>query len=681
MSWMKKAYSRLLIDNHITDLKPEFMSRFEPAEYVRMVKLSGVDSSMVYACCHNGNCYYPTKAGHMHTGLKGRDIFGETVSLLRKENIIPVAYYTVIYHNESAKNHPAWRCRDINGKEHNGRYWYSCPNSDEYLAYVKAQLSEISVYDVAGFFIDMTFWPMVCRCENCRAKYLAETGKELPLTIDWADPEWVIFQRSRERWMAEFAAKISEHVRSLNPDFSVTHQFSPVLHGWGMGQSSGIALASDYASGDFYGNKYQHRLGAKIFDAYSKFKPYEFMSSRCVNLHDHTSTKSEDELYLHAGTTLANGGAYFFIDAINTDGTLNEDVFRRIANIGKRLKPFKDFVQEKTPELSAVCGLYFSMSSCVNPELSGVKLADMHEAGNNNMSVRENILVTEVTGTAVVLNHMKVPYKILTDLSKDFSGLKTIIINNAAYMSEEEVSRIREFVKNGGTLIATGLTSLYKLNGESSGNFQLADVFGVDYSGKKAEQISYLKCGNELISCDMRAPLVKASSARVRGIVNRTDFPCSDAEAYASIHSNPPGYDSEYAGLTVNSYGKGCCIYLAQSILRKQQDSQQEFAKKLFGEFLPQPFKGSKNLPNSLELTVMKTEDASSLIISLVNYQEELPNIPLQNLKIRFELPEGFSFKSIRRVFDSSEVKFSREGALVSFEVLYLENIEMFELK
>ena len=54
MSWIETCYSRLLIDNHITDLKPEYMSRFDPQEYVRLVKLSGVESAMVYACDHNG---------------------------------------------------------------------------------------------------------------------------------------------------------------------------------------------------------------------------------------------------------------------------------------------------------------------------------------------------------------------------------------------------------------------------------------------------------------------------------------------------------------------------------------------------------------------------------------------------------------------------------------------------
>ncbi len=65
-NWATKCYSRLLIDNHISEDAPAFMSRFDPEQYVAMAKQAGAESAMVYACCHNGNCYYPTTVGHMH---------------------------------------------------------------------------------------------------------------------------------------------------------------------------------------------------------------------------------------------------------------------------------------------------------------------------------------------------------------------------------------------------------------------------------------------------------------------------------------------------------------------------------------------------------------------------------------------------------------------------------------
>src|SRR5512136_894033 len=102
--WMQRCYARLLIDNHISEDDPAFMTRFDPQRYVALVKKAGVEASMVYSCDHNGNCYYPTQVGHMHRNLNGRDIFGVTVGLLRQEGITPIAYYTTVFHNHSAKS-------------------------------------------------------------------------------------------------------------------------------------------------------------------------------------------------------------------------------------------------------------------------------------------------------------------------------------------------------------------------------------------------------------------------------------------------------------------------------------------------------------------------------------------------------------------------------------------------
>lgn len=683
MSWMEKCYSRLLIDNHITDIRPEFMSRFDPENYVEMVKLAGVESSMVYACDHNGNCYYPTRSGHQHKNLHGRDIFGETVALLKKEKIVPIAYYTVVYHNWSAKTHEAWRMRDCRGCTHGGRYHFSCVNNEEYREFSRRQIGEITSYPVAGIFIDMTFWPMVCQCDSCRKKYREESGREIPQVIDWKDPAWVGFQRWRERSMAEFGKMLTAHVKKLHPEMSVTHQFSPVLHGWFLGQSSGTAEGSDYASGDFYGGKAQQRVGAKIFSAYSGTQPYEFMTSRCVDLHDHTSTKSDEELFLHAVTTLANGGAYFFIDAINPDGSLNRGFYQRLHRIINRLEPYKELVKKHVPVLSAETGLYFSMAGCVNENLNGVPLDRMNEGGGN-MDNRKNALVDEITATAAILNKLHIPYRIVTGLTTDYSEFKTLIIGNAAYLTPAECERLRRFVADGGTLIATAKTSLYDSEGGCSGDFQLADVFGVSWSGRESDTVSYLNRGKDkdLISvCGTRSPLVKAVSAEVSGTVVLPHFKCGDAEEYASIHSNPPGVNTDYAGLTVNRFGKGKCIYLYSTLLMHRQYSQENFGMELLAANAPEFLSASENLPQSTELTFLKSTKDTAYLLGIVNYQDELPNIPLRDLKLSVRLPEDFVPERLQCASDGSKLNFTFENRILSIEIKTLQDAEIIEIR
>ncbi|MFH1904988.1 MAG: alpha-amylase family protein [bacterium] len=682
--WIKTCYARLLIDNHITEEDPSFMTKFDPRKYVNMVKKARVDSAMIYSCCHNGNCYYPTKVGHMHRNLNGRDIFGETVSMLIEEGIVPVAYTTVIYHNDSAKNNPDWRMKDISGKEHNGRYWYSCPNNKEYVKFSKKHLLEVISYNVQGIFIDMTFWPMICRCESCLMKYKKEFERKMPDTIDWRDPEWVSFQRARERWMAEFAKELTSHIKAQKPEITVVHQFSPVLHGWFLGQNSCITDASDYSSGDFYGGTIQQRFGTKVLAAYSQNIPYEYMTSRCVTLRDHTSMKSEEELFCHAASTLANGGAFFFIDAINPDGTLCNDVYERLGSVAKKLRPFKELIQKHRPEICADTGLYFSMNSCVNNDFNGIKLDDLNESDSNMESIRNVPTLKEILGASTILTQANIPYKIITDRTDDFDGFKTIIINNAAYLSEKEMQRLRDFANEGGTLIITGMTSYFTPDGASSGDLALADILGVSYTGKMSECINYLAMDydkQKLVSCDRKAPLTKATTAKVMAKVAEPIFKCNDPEKYASIHSNPPGKLTEYCALAENACGKGMVVYLYSSIMESQQYAQQEFIKSLFKKYISSDIIIFSNAPSCVEVTMLKSNSEKAYILCVVNFQNELPNIPVHNLEVVFCPPEPKKLGSIKRVSDGSDVAFEEDNGNILIRLEELETVEMFEIK
>ena len=634
LHWYSTKYSRLLIDNHITDQRPEYMSRFSPEKYVRMVKLAGVEASMVYACDHNGNCYYPTKVGHQHANLHGRDIFGETTRLLRQAGIAPIAYYTVTFHNDCARRFPHAVARSCIGIDHTGRYHFTCPNQPDALAFYQAEIAEILQYDIDGIFIDMTFWPLVCCCEECQKKF----GRTIPQVIDWRNPEWVAFQRFREDSMAEFAQKLSDFVRKTKPGITVTHQFSPVLHGWFLGQSTGIAEASDYASGDFYGSKLQQRFATKVFDAFTTNPPFEFMTSRCVTLYDHTSTKSDDELLISALTTLANGGAYFFIDAINPDGTLVEDFYRRLGAINQKLEPYRSAIERLRPRLTAKVGIYFSLECCVNQDANGTPLKALDTESSSNMSVRRNAVCEEAMGTAELLSKLHVPYRIITERQNDLTEFQVIFLNQLAFLKAEECQKLSNFVQNGGTLIATGETSLYDELGHSTGDFSLAEVLGVHFTGQYSPDVTYT--GDELISAQGKVPLVTATAnTEVLAHLTFPDFPVGDEMHYASIHSNPPGLEqSPYPAVTLHRFGRGQCLWLAAPLLRIRQFSQQNYLRRLLADYLP-VFVEAENLPASAEITLLKSQIDAQYLLCIVNAQDELPVLPLYHVRLIFHLP------------------------------------------
>ena len=664
------CYSRLLIDSHITDIKEKYLSKLSPEEYVRLVKESGVEAAMTYSCCHNGNSYYPTKVGHMHANLRGRDIFGETVALLRKNDITPIAYYTATYNNYCAKKLPHTVIVDNFGNTRDGRYRFTCPNQRDAVEFYKAQLREIVQYDIAGIFIDMSFWPSICVCDACRAKF----GKPIPEVIDWSDPAWVTFQRFREKSMADFAAELTATIKEIKPDVAVTHQFSPVLHGWYLGQSAQIAAASDYASGDFYGSNLQQRFGVKSFDAFTTKTPFEFMTSRCVDLHDHTSKKSDEELFLSALTTLANGGAYLFIDAINPDGSLNEDSYPRLRRLNEKLAPFRNAVAAKKFTLDAPVALYFGIECCVDKSLNGKKLFQFDGGCANNMQIRQNSVLDEALGTADILIREHIPFEIVKN-GDPLDGFKALIINNCSYLTPEECELIRNFVANGGTLIATGETSIRDFYGNSTGNFQLADVFGVDFTGKYSDKVTY--SGVEEILARNAAPLASARpGTEVRMKLSMPDFPAGDPELYTAIHSDPPGEMTDYPALTVNRFGKGKCVWIAAPILILRQNTQRQFGAALFAEFLPQIVSGQSRLNPCAEFTMLKSSDGKEHIVAVVNMQNDLPAIPLTDIELKFKVE--FDFKAVIRVSDGKNIDFERDGDCIKIKIPRLEYAEFF---
>ena len=668
--WYKRCYARLLIDNHITEHDPSFMTRFDPERYVAMVKRAGIEASMVYATCHNGNCYYPSRVGHMHANLHGRDIFGETVGLLRLSGIVPIAYYTSIFHNHAAQEHPAWRITDARGEQHDGRYWWSCPSNPEYRRFVQAQIAEVISYDVDGIFNDMTFWPRLCVCPSCRQRYLEETGREVPTRVDWRDPAWVGFQRFRERTLASFAQEITDSIKARK-DITVTHQTSTILSGWLLGYSLGIARACDYTSGDFYGGKYQHILGVKVLAGASRNQPAEFMTSRCVNLNDHTSMKSEAEMTAEAATTVASGGAPFFIDAINPDGTLEEAVYDRLSAVTRRLAPFTARLKEHAPVPAAETALYYSSPAYADEDRPG---------GIDNPPV-QNPGAEELTGTAVALARAHIPFRVITPETADLGGLRTIVMNGVAWTAEEEHERLRAFVREGGTLIATGLTSLYRPDGSTTGDFGLADLFGVSYAGKRARRFHYLSLdgGKRLIASHDSAPLVESRGAEVIGLVTEPMFDPDDSR-YASIHSNPPGVATRFAGLTVHSFGKGRCIYLSSPVLSLQQDAQQGFCAWLFATYAPAPMVRETNAPAAVEITVLRSTARNAYLVGFVNYQRELPNIPVRDLYAVLKLPGVGLPGPCTRVSDGARLITGPSWDTLRVEVPLLETIEMIEV-
>lgn len=339
--WFTKAWRRAVIDAHIPDWDPQFLSRFDSDAYVARLVESRAQSVVCYAMSHVGLFNYPTKIGRQHAGLNGRDIVAELASRCHAKKIGVQLYTSLIYDRWTYDQHPNWRLRRFDGTAlgEGSRYGTVCPNSP-YREYVRAWVTEMAErYDVEGFRFDMTFWNGVCYCPHCKKRWQDEIGGEMPAKVDWLDERWMTLQRKRETWLAEFAAIATQAVKAVRPQATVEHQASTFPLNWNFGVGFPLVAQNDFLQGDFYGDSLQGSFVRKLLDTLTPNRPFGYETSFSVELRDHTGSKSEALLEAKAAAAISDGAAFIFIDAIDPIGTVNARVHRRMGKVFDRLMP------------------------------------------------------------------------------------------------------------------------------------------------------------------------------------------------------------------------------------------------------------------------------------------------------------------------------------------------------
>lgn len=556
--WYQKSYRRSLVDMHIEDCDERFLSEFSPEAYVEYLKTANIDSAMIYLQSHVGLCHYPTKSGVVHKNLIGReDVIKRTIDLIHKNGMSAVGYYSLIFNTREEDRHPEWRMIDdlsTNTSPHQrgGRYGFLCPNNMEHRDFVKKQLSEISEYfELDGIFLDMTFWPAACRCECCRARLEKETGiAKVPELANFTSSESEQYRRARHRWMTDFATDITEYVRKVMPNVTVSHNnASAVAVGWTRGVDETIGDLCDYVTGDLYGTLLGHSFSMKYYRTVSNNQPFEYMLTRfSQNLSQHTLSKTERELTQGVLLTAAHHGANFVIDAIDPAGTVSTDVAKLIGTAYAEEKKYEKYLTVGKP-VSDV-GLWYSITG---------RYSSYDQKTN---SLNGSTVLGETLGSNHVLYDV-VTNKTLSDMNK----YPIVFAPAIAGIDDEHVEIVKNYVKDGGVLCFSG-AEVPKM---------LEEFFGaalIGFTESKNVYAAPTELGAEIfapfsekypLSLADKHPLVEMKNKNAK-ILAKLKLPYShptDKSKFASIHSNPPVDETDYPSVVEIDYGKGKVLWLA----------------------------------------------------------------------------------------------------------------------
>ena len=183
---------------------------------------------------------------------------------------------------------------------------------------------------------------------------------------------------------------------------------------------------------------------------------------------------------------------------------------------------------------------------------------------------------SEIRGVEAIMmeNHIPHDFIIEDQVSKQsLQKYKLIILPNVRCISDDEIVLLKDYVNNGGNVLATYCTSLYDADGKERSDYGLNELFGVHYAGTKENT----RRDNYQYILNKTHPLVQADSSQTELLFNAGFTalckPANNAQVVCTwvptIQNQPPDkswvekFSTEFPTIVENKYGKGRVLYFS----------------------------------------------------------------------------------------------------------------------
>ncbi len=425
--------------------------------------------------------YYPTEVPfHRRAQYLGtRDLFGEITAAAHADGL---AVFARMDSNRAGEEfyraHPDWFAHDAAGQPYRVTDLYlACVNSPYYDEYMPAILREIATrYRPEGFTDNNWNGPMrhqPCFCPNCERVFKTRQGAELPRKADWNDPvyrDWIMwnYQRRLEIW-----DQFNEITRAVGGPDCIWVGMMAGSQNWQarvfrddreVYRRAGMVMLDDQRRQDSEGFQHNGEIGKRIRSTggWDKVVPESMAMYHLTGNNFRLAAKPVPEVRMWAVEGFAGGVQPWW----HVVGSVQED--RRMLETAVPLwqwhRDHEEFLVNRRPV--ATVGLLWSQR---NMDFFG------RDDGGAHVDDPWN-------GFTQALVRGRIPYVPVhvDDLEREVAelGLKLLILPNLAALSDAQVASIRRFVAAGGSLLATGLSSLCNESGEVRPDFALADLFG-----------------------------------------------------------------------------------------------------------------------------------------------------------------------------------------------------------
>ena len=477
-----------------TYLENEFRQIFRNLFFPERVKNIDVDKWMKY-CKDSGAttvfmdaksqsyAYYDSKFLKKDPILGKRDLFAEFAKAAKKNGLKWAAYIAPMEIESIAGETDSWQLRNADGKktvEGMGsiKRTFFCWNAPEFRGLFSKMLTEISEkYHPHGFYIDgVLIIHTACYCDTCKSLFRAQTGKEIPLKPDWNSPDWFTYIRWRNRTTVDAARMIHAAVHRVDPKISVVFNCPYPWCGWYAGQSAAQASWLDLVGSE---TDLQFGVSQPGYQSLAESMAWLMGANRMLkqgkstHLYSYFTPRTR---YAEAETwndlALATGA----LPCIQEHCNFMKPLFSRT----KKAEPFLKDMKSAADVALHVSSI--SRDAYYRPN-DGPTVPEADRGVFNDRGFYE-----ELRGVFTGLLHKHIPTEMvhLEDGLEETSleTFRTVIMPNSVYLSPRVVERLQEYVRQGGTLIASMETGLRDMNGIRTGSEVLWPGSGIKFKGE-----------------------------------------------------------------------------------------------------------------------------------------------------------------------------------------------------
>ncbi len=428
-------FRQVNLDFHTSEMIENIGEKFNKEQFQAALKKGCVNSVTLFAKCHHGWSYHPTKTNEMHPHLNF-DLLGAQIEAAHEIGVKTPVYISAGLDEKTARRHREWLVRNKDestmwAKDFTEAGYHKLCMSSPYLDYLIEQIEEVCKnYDADGIFLDIV-GVQPCYCQSCIAERTA-------MGMDPYDEKAVLEHAEMvyKRYAEKTRAAVDKykkglplfhnggHIRQGRRDLAHynTHLEIESLPtgGWGYDH---FPFSARYCQG--LGIEYLGMTG-KFHSSWGEFGGF----------------KHPNALRYEVSLAAANGAKCSIGDQLAPNGEMDMVTYDLIGRAYSELKEKEPWLDNVT----AVADIAVIAPEAYSRELSTGQMTQVDDSGS---------------GVSRILLEGKYLFDV-ADFETDLDKYKVVILPDVIRADEKFAMKLKQFCQNGGKILATGKSALYE---------------------------------------------------------------------------------------------------------------------------------------------------------------------------------------------------------------------------